>query len=326
MKLERKQPLTKEWLFSHIDSYQVYQYYVPNLKIQYPICSPLRSDRSPSWRVFPCDGVLLWKDMSTDEAGDCVTMVMKMFQIKYHEAIQRIAQDMGIVAGNNNTPRVIQSHYKVEECKPALIQVTARKVYTAADREWWGRYMIGTDDLKKGEIESVTEVYINRKKYHIDKRELVYAYRFPDDKFKIYMPERSKEQGKWLSNISQKYIEGYSQLNGDPKVLITKSRKDKILLSKIIPYPVMAVQNESGSGFSEEVVKKLSAKEVIINYDADPTGVTNCKKLCDKYHYNWLNTPKELMAEGIKDCSDWVAKRGSIKELEQYLIRKGIII
>ncbi len=328
MVIEKQQPrITKEWLFSHIDSYQVFHHYVPNLKIKQTISSPIRVDKTPSWRAFPCDGVLLWKDFTTEETGDCVMLVMAMHPgITYNQALEKIANDLGVRVGQSAGTRVIGDHKRVEEqCKPSLIQVTARKVYTKADKEWWGQYMITPEDLENNGIKSITELWINRQKYHIDKNERVYAYMFPDEKYKIYMPERTKDQGRWLSNISQKYINGFSELNGDPKVLITKSLKDKILLSKIVPYPVLSVQNESGSGFTKEVVEKLSTKEVIVNYDADDPGVTNCKKLCDKYGYQWLNTPRHLLKDKIKDYTDWVKATGDTKEVEKHLKDKGII-
>jgi hypothetical protein len=141
---------------------------------------------------------------------------------------------------------------------------------------------------------------------------------------KIYMPDREKSS-KWKSNIPCAYVEGLEKLNGDPRVLITKSKKDRLVLSRIVPYPVLNVQNEGHSGYTAEFRKLLEGRIVTIMYDNDPPGVTNCKKICDAYGYQYVNVPRHLLQEGVKDAADWVASTGSYEQLQKFMKSKQII-
>jgi DNA primase len=85
------------------------------------------------------------------------------------------------------------------------------------------------------------------------------------------------------------------------------------VLAKILPYKCISVQNEGISAFVPEVVERLQQKETIIMYDADDSGVKNCKKICDTHQFRYVNTPRHLLQEGVKDPSDWVKRQEGIK-------------
>jgi len=321
--------VTKEELFSKLCDYDVYHMYVPEAKVGVKSAKcPYRTDKHiGSWCLFRADGVILWKDFATGESGNCITLVQKMYNLTYQKALEKIAQDFGIRSSTQDYKRILSQYSKpvIEESKAAFIQIIHREEYTKADIEYWSQYMISTEELLKHKIRSVTELYVNRQKVALGKGERVYAYEYPDGKFKIYRVDQPKGQ-KWKSNIPCSYVENTEAIGDSKKVLVTKSLKDRIVLSKIVPYPVINVQNEGSSAFTPQILELLKGREVIINYDADPPGVANCKKICDLHKFSYVNIPRILYTEhGWKDVSDWLKGTGSYSDIETFLKSKNII-
>lgn len=306
---------------------QVYSYYIQGVEIGKKIPSPFRRDRNPSWSITEKEGSVIWRDWGTDEGGNMVTLIQKLYNLTYDKALTQIAVDMGLIDadGHDMKKQVIPaiSDRVPATRKSSLIQVTARS-WNSKDDEYWNRYMIARSELIAEDVHPVQELYIQRVKYPIQPDERVYVYRYPDDRMKIYMPDRVKGE-KWKSNIPCAYVEGLERLNGDPRVLITKSKKDRLVLSRIVPYPVLNVQNEGSSCFHEEFRKRLEGREVIVSYDADPSGVANCKKICDTFGYKYVNTPRYLLEHGVKDWSDWVALTGSMEEAKKFMQEKNVL-
>ncbi len=317
-----------EMIFSKLSEYDLYRYYLGSeFKLNTTFKSPLHKDRNPSFSIGTSKSErLIWRDYSTDEKGGAIDLVERLYGITYGQALDKIAKDFGLMEGKDQHKKIISQYIQpvIDSSRSTLIQVTTKKM-TKADIGYWGQYKLNSAELQADGVYSVKEWFLNRKKQQMAPNELCYAYHYEGKGFKIYMPERSREEGRWKSSISCSLVEGLEKLNGDPRVLITKSKKDKLTLQKIIPYPVINTQNEGISAYSEEFRELLKGRKVIINYDADEAGVKNCKKICDLWNYNYVNTPRELLKVGVKDISDWVAHSGGYDEIEQFLRMKGVI-
>jgi len=331
MQLCRKEPPVdyKALIASKLSEYDIMVMYIGSLfKLHVAFRSPLHQDKGkPSFSVgVSRSGHLHWKDYSLDESGGWSDLVARMYGLTYPEVLQKVCKDFGLLEGKDNHQKIISAYKQpvIEENYRTLIQCTVREGYLKRDIEYWGKYLITEEDLLKEKIYSVSELYINRQRILINPNEKVYAYRYPDETYKIYMPDRPKGE-KWKMNVSNTHIENLENLNGDPKVLITKSKKDRICLQSIVPYPVLNVQNEGSAGYTEEFRNRLMGKEVIICYDADDAGVRNCKKICDQWGYSYVNTPRHLLKDDIKDPSDWIRAIGNREPLQEFLTNKGII-
>jgi hypothetical protein len=204
----------------------------------------------------------------------------------------------------------------------ALIQVNARK-WEKADLEYWQQFGIGLEQLRAEEIYCVKQWSLNRRRMHIGKDELCFAYRY-DQGFQIYYPTRPKGE-KWYCNISTGLLEGFEHVNKSDKLLITKSKKDKIYLQSLLPFPVLRTMNESLSAFTPEIVEMLKRKQCWINFDADEAGKKASYKATELLKCLHLNVPDFLLQEGIKDFTDWRRVRGKNDEIVDFLTKKGLI-
>ena len=329
MQLQRKVDkvhIDREWLLDRVSQLQVYEYYVQGIKIGPKVKSPLHTDRNPSLSLTEKDGTLIWTDWSLDKRGNCITLVQELYGINYDKALYKIAYDLQLIDKDGQDTRmpIVRNPDSVPATKKStLLQCTARG-WNSRDDEYWGQYGITRAELIAEDVHPVKDLYIQRVRQPISPDERIYVYRYPDDKMKVYMPDRQKGE-KWKSTVPCSYVEGLEMLNGDPRVLITKSKKDRLVLSKIVPYPVLNVQNEGSSCFHEEFRKLLEGREVVISYDADDAGVQNCKKICDTWGYKYVNTPRYMLEKGVKDWSEWVSVCKGYEEAREFLRMKGVI-
>jgi hypothetical protein len=328
MQVSKKVAITKEFIFQYISEYDIFRYYIGNdFKLNTVMKSVFRKDKHPSFSVgASTSGRLYWRDYSADEKGGAVDMVQKMYNLTYPQALQKICSDFGLlVADGLQYRRIISSYVQpVIEKHDTLIHVKAGK-WTKKALEYWSAYGIDQQQLDREEIYNVDEWYLNRMRQEKKPGEHVFAYRFPGDLFKLYMPDRTRDEGRWKTNVPCHTVEVLERLNGSPKVLVAKSRKDRVVLQQIVPYTVLSVQNEGISAWTDEFRQRLQGKEVIICYDADEPGVRNCKKICDAYGYRYVNTPKHLISAGVKDPSDWYKHEGNSEALKRFMQEKNVI-
>ena len=324
MELQKKEEMiTKEFLFSKIEPYDVYRYYIGNFTIGQKIKSPFRKDNNPSFGIFMRNGKLLYNDFGDDKyKGDCIKLVQQLFNLDMDKTIRKIAKDFGIAEGKDESERITSQYSKpfMDEKRHSFIQISTRS-WSKKDADYWKQFGITKDQLKLEEVYPIKDLFINRRKQFIDKNEVAYAYRYPEG-FKIYFPNREKEK-RWLSNIPLTIVENLKILDEyDPSVvLITKSKKDRLVLSRYFPY-VLNVQNETRACFTEEFVEKLKGRIVCINYDSDDTGVKNCIRITTEFGYRYINVPRTFLP--VKDFADLYRVHGE-DVLINCLQEKGLI-
>lgn len=332
MTLAMKIPeITLDLIYSKISDYDIYRYMIGDFKIGEAVCNRYRKDRDPSFVVYVGQsGHLFHLDYGDDRfRGGIFDLVMQVYPgLTLDGALRKVASDFGITDAQSEEYKKITSQYvkpTIDMKKHALIQVSVKK-WEKVELEYWNSYGITQEQLRAEDVYSVKTWCLNRKIQYIGPGELCFAYRF-DSGFKIYYPTRTKESGgKWFSNICTSTIENLQALENADKVLIVKSRKDRLSLQNILPnYAIISVQNESTACFNEGFTGTLQGKDVIISYDADGPGVKSCKTICDKYGYRYVNTPRHLLKEGIKDWADWRKARGNDDEIIEFLNKKGLI-
>ncbi len=319
----------RELVESKLSEFDLYRYMIGNdFRFNTVMKSPLRpNEKNPSFSIgASSSGRLIWRDYAADKKGGAIDLVREVYGLDYWQALAKVAKDFYLLQQDNVQYRKIVSQYEqpVIEKHDTVIHVKAGK-WSRKALAYWSDYGIGLEQLQKEDIHVVEEWYLQRKRQVIKDGENVYAYRYTGDRFKIYMPQRTREEGRWKNNITCDLVENLENLNGSPKVLITKSKKDRIVLQQIVPYTVLSVQNEGISAWTDEFRKRIEGKEVIICYDSDEPGVRNCKKICDTYGYRYVNTPKALLEQKVKDPSDWYKAVGSNEPLKEFLRKKEVI-
>ena len=320
MVLKKKQEIDANHILRFY-SETIYRNELGDFTIGRAFCNCLRKDRKPSLTIFRAeDGNLLHKDFADDDyKGNCINLVAKKYSLTYSEAIKKIAQDLNLTDTTKlYIPVESQNKPITEPKKHCLIQVTARR-YKKADLDYWLQYGIELEQLKREDIYCVEEFYINRIKQFIDKGELCFCYKYPEEKFKIYFPNREKNE-KWKCNISLQITEKLEVLEKEGNIVLVKSKKDRMVLENLFPeLLIVNVQNESISAFTDVLLKKLEGRKVWLSYDSDTAGKKASLAINKKFPWmKHINTPDRCLP--LKDWSDLMAKYGEdiiIKHFKQ---------
>jgi len=326
MKVVKRKDLSQEEILSKVDDWTIFRYYIgDNFQVNRAICSPMRKDNNPSFSIFLSEeGRLRFIDFADDKyKGDAIDLVGQLYNLDYSSSLQKIALDFQLVNGTADDYKKIVKDYNkpiLTKKRYTFIQVNT-KPFTEVDLSYWGKYQITIEDLRKEQIYSVKNLFVNRKKRYVGKDELCFAYHY-DGCFKIYFPERSKD--KWVSNIPLSTVEGEIIPEID-KVLIVKSKKDRMCLQKIINgINIVSVQNESIACFTEDFTALLRGKDVWVSYDSDSPGKRASITITSKFGYRHINVPDKYLDEGIKDWSDLICKYGTPPVIEHFK-QKGLI-
>ncbi len=326
MHLSRKQDINLELIYSKIDDYDIYRYYMGDFVIGRAMCNHHRGDKNPSMVIYVGErGHLFHRDYADERfKGGPFDLLMQLHPgMNYDGALKRVAKDFGIEDSfSQDYKKIVNLYVKplIDVKRHAVIQVRSRK-WEQADLDYWAEYGISIEDLRREEIYCVKEWSLNRRKQYIRPGELCFAYRY-NEGFKIYYPGRSKDDGKWTSNITTQLVENLAVIKSAQKVLITKSKKDRMVLSRYFG-AVVSVQNESRSSFTDEFLSTLKGKEVWINFDSDEPGVKNCKIVTEEFGFKYINVPRLYLDEGIKDFAD-LYKLHDEQPIIDYLKSKGL--
>ena len=305
--------VTAEFVLDQIDEVLIYRHYVGTFTLGKKIKHPFRKDLNPSFAIFFGTRALklLWKDFGTGESGDCFAMVSKMCKCPYKDAIEKVAEDFGLIEG---TPTITKKQileaqaFKEDlQSKEYLIQIERRPM-NKEELGYWNDYSISRDELKANNIFAINKLWINKKAMRLDVSKLHFAYYFPIvDKWKIYSP--NSPDFKWFGNVGLGQMEGdrFADMDESKPIIITKSRKDRIILKKIYPN-VVSCQNESEAaiprGMDVSFDEHFPAKYCW--FDSDEPGKTANRRLNHR-GYKWINVPNDLYEiNKLKDPADVV--------------------
>lgn len=285
--------------------------------------SPLRKDSTPTCAFFrDSTGRLIFKDFRGDFYGNFVEVVKVKYNVSYSKALAIIANDFGI-RKNINIPinkSCIKEYTnsKLEKSEGSIIRVKV-KDFTPEELDWWGKYGISLNTLKKFFVFSLELVYLNNEIFSFSSsKKYQFGYYYPTkDKerqlWKIYYPFNKKY--RFITNYKKSIIQGIHNMpNGGEYLVITKSLKDVMCLYEL-GVPAIAPNSEN-QFISDVLYDKLSIKfgKIFLFYDTDLAGIENMNKI-RKLHPNIipLFIPRKYKA---KDISDFYKKYGSLKTFD----------
>lgn len=328
--------LSVEYILSKISEYDIYRFYLGHDFVPgEAMLSPFRKEENPSFTIrLNTTNEWRHKDWSDSEkCGGCIDFVMQLFNEDFYSSLRRIDKDFGLgIIGKNQAERDAGLRPPIPPPiprEPTLIQVVA-KPFTQHEIDYWARYHITLDELNSNNIYSIKRLYVNRKLFPLEYSDITFGYLF-GDKWKIYRPMLDKKR-KWMSNVPQSTISGWGKIEvgkqmGYKIALITKAKKDEIILSKIIP-TTCSTQNESNHAISKDKISFLQEnfEEVWINFDSDETGVKECKYY-NQFGFKWINCPKGYTKPDgsiIKDFAD-LARYHGLDTVVDYFKSKNLI-
>jgi len=334
----RKRTNYKEEIFSRITPYDVFRYYLGEFKVGRNIPNRMRGDTNPSLIISNKYGELRYLDFGNFLwRGDCVNLVMQGFDCTYSEALRIIDKDLqlGVFSGTpvEKSPIVTWQQPALAEKIPPLIQVITRK-FTGEELKYWEKYYQGIEDLRRENIYSPKSIFFNRKR--LPKGDMAFCYFYPDiEKWKIYRPLAEKrkkdtpvEKWKWMSNVPFTYLEGKWDIGDCDLLILTKSRKDNLVLKKALGISCICnTQAEDPSCLDEDTLEfmRLNSNTRVICSDNDAKGKQFSWWLTKEHGYRHCNVPDIYKEEGITDFAD-MAARHSLEVVKQHFINKKIIL
>lgn len=284
------------------------------------LSSPLREDDDrPSFSMQEKGGVVFWKDFGTGESGNAVTLMSKLWNVSYQEALLKIKLDTEC-----KIPRVSlirRYNGRIHLISSSTIQVKVRE-WKDYDREFWESFGIPQKFATWCNVHPVSHAFFTKE---IDGKKITltvpmdkYAYAYFEWKdgqqsIKLYQP--FSDTMKWLSKHDASVWDLWKQAfrwgkeKSNENVIITSSRKDAMCLWYNLGVPAMSLQGE-GYIPKPQVMQQVldSFKNIYLWYDNDfkhkddNPGQDNAKKLIELYpQLKNICIPSELQS---KDPSD----------------------
>lgn len=226
-------------------------------KLGEKFCSPFRKDTRAGCSLVWENGKIVLKDfgVSSDakECGDIFNIGWCVYpDLPFYELLRQMLEDAQKGGATAQAP--------AEEKLPTRIQ--ARLVpFTPEDLAWWKFFT--AEELEAAHIYRALRVYINGAVfYNFHRDEPCYIYQY-GDKLKVYRP-LMPDEWKWRSNVPFDAVDGEDKGNG---VIITKSRKDCMVLRKATDLSVVAVQAEG----VVSLPSLISSRKILL-FDNDEAG------------------------------------------------------
>lgn len=326
--------VTKDLILSRISEETLMEHYtgVPCKKGLF--VSKLRPDKRATVAYYRNNktGRLIYKDFGTDFSADFIGVVMFKYNCTFGKALQIIANDFGIIKNpklNVNPPMIKYSNSEFKETSDAVVQVEI-KDFNDYELNWWGKYGITLETLKKFQVFSCKNTFLNGNLFSLYKeKQLIFGYyggiREGIERWRIYNP--SRKSFRFVSNWKQSMLQGAHILPKSGEfIVITKSLKDVMVLYN---YNIPSIAPISENCFVSEVVyNKLTKrfKYCICLYDNDLAGLNAMQRIRKAFP---TVIPLWIPRNMSKDISDFYAKYGYdktyqlIEKTKEYIRSKG---
>ncbi len=295
------------------------------------ICSPIRDDKHPSFRVYSPDGVKVrYYDYATKETGGILDLMQKKFGCSFPNTLGKIYNEMAskrtthINGTKSDSPQgnTVKIH---TSSSPEYRIRSRRRDWKDYDFEYWASYGIPKQWLLQSDSYPISHYIVTSSTgfsqvTQADK----YAYTFVERKDgriseKIYQPF-NKGGRKWRNSHDKSVWDLWAKLppQGN-KVIITSSRKDALCIWANTRIPSVSLQSEASS-INPKVMDELKSrfKEVYVLYDNDfknevNNGRIDGQKVANVFHIKQIEIPTEYQS---KDVSDLFHNYGAAKVRE----------
>jgi KaiC/GvpD/RAD55 family RecA-like ATPase len=321
---------SKEDLLAKVTSYDILNHYLQpyhnsgRLLAAKNISNPFKAEKqeTPSFNIFPTMGTGEWryKDFATGDDGSCFDLVMKLFNISFPEALQKINSDFTLLL--DTSQETFKSDRQLAQEVPKF--EIKRKQFNDAEKGFWLKFGIDEQTLKRFNVSSLGEFSTTSKignpyttKSSSDK--LIFAYE-NDNWVKLYKPlDEKKYKFQYLGTKEQGFIFGWKQLpvNGD-LLIITGGEKDVMTLASK-GFNAITLNSETAS-LSKNIVDelKLRFKTILVLYDNDETGLKQSNILAVAHGLHRLVLP--TLQNNGKDISDYFANGETLEKFNALLL------
>lgn len=311
--------MDKKELLSVISEIEIAAHYLTIRKIPDTICSPLREDRHPSFKIYSPDGIRVkYYDYATNESGGILDLMKHLFCLNFPDTIGRIYQEMhaskanhiNVASGNSS----VDKELKVQILPSTRYKIRSkRRIWKDYDFHYWESYGVPKEWLLHSDIYPISHYIVTpptgfAQVIKADK----YAYTFVERKDniiseKIYQPF-NKQGRKWRSSHDKSVWDLWSKLPATgERIIITSSRKDALCIWANTHIPAVSLQSETAS-INPKVMDELKErfKKVYVLYDNDfensiNNGRIDGQEIADIFKIIQIEIPIQYKS---KDTSD----------------------
>lgn len=329
-------PITDNYILKRISQEDIFEYYLGiSVRTNYIFKSPLRKDNNPTCSfTYLHDGTLLYRDWAWSRPHNCFQIVKEIFNLNYHQALHKIADDFDLADSDINVERVKEINLKHERInndprskrEKSIIEVKVLKNYQPEVLKYFNSFGISKSTLSKFNVLPINHVWLNGTSnwiYSSSDPAIGYYFgldSYDNQKWKIYFYSRDgvTRYPRFICNTNR--INGWVQYrnvdSSSDLVIITKSMKDVMSLYEL-GYSAIAMQNETTIPY-DEIVDELydHADKVVSLYDNDTTGMRTAYKIEEIFGI------KPIFLEEEKDISDLIrstSKQYAKKTLESLI-------
>ena len=322
--------LTIENILKKVSSYQIFKFYCPDLEIKKVTNSPLRTDKKASAGLFVDKDTreVLYNDLGSEDFGNWIWFLKKLYGIEFKDVLNIVNRDMGLelmgsggkyIATEQINSRIVDDVDLEKQTIDLHLNVSKRN-WQQHDADYWLGYGINRELLGEETYPIYSYWFNDWKSVRAEKYAYAYDFYFDGERFrrKIYQP--FSKTNKWKTNLNGLVIDGIKSIpkSGD-KLIITKSRKDRLVLNSL-GYDSISTNNES-SWIPDYNFNKLSQRfeELIIFFDNDEAGMKFSNIFSDKYKIRRIFIPDNNIE---KDIAEFRLEYGEIstKKLLNQLI------
>jgi hypothetical protein len=319
----------KDTILHEASEIEIFERYLGvQIKLGRAMVSPLRQEKHPSFNVYQSEsnGKIYYKDFG-DERGDCFKFVMELHGCTFPEALQLVAQDLGIDTSKKEDLSGIRRMAK--KIRIPQMHVNPRKVLPYARLEWnellmtlWNKGGVRLEVLQEYNTWPVEKIKIPKRDgsgsfilYSKD-TDPMYCFDYEDGVKKFYRPKAPDKKYKFISNLRKGDIFGLKQLKDHVQktgkkerlVMICAGQKDCLSLFGNTGIRGIALNSESAGISSEFFVELMQyAENILVCYDNDETGIKHAQKVKDEIGIDNIDLGLLAPANIVNDIFDYFA-------------------
>lgn len=302
------------------------------------ISNPLRDDKNPSlgfkYYIRKDALKLITRDFANSyycgDIFDIVGIVIGKNSHNPREFIE-IVNDILRTQGNESkySINLIKEKRKTTNNEIKKFDIESRP-FNLNDYQYWINIGIIPEYIKKGKIIPVIRYWKNDylDRYVHNDNDPCYCYYLGKkndiDIVKLYFPKRSKNSKRFDTNCNT-YLEAPHELTTKSNLIITKSRKDKLLMMRIVEELKLdvCITNVSGERvMSKELANTLKNiyENVFVIFDFDQQGIETMKEIYNQHELLHPSFPQVVNNEigNRKDLTDYCFKEGYNKSKELF--------